>query len=240
MPTERPPDDREVFQPEPEGLEGEEPEEGPQPVGDARLHRRDERLVDLVRLGRHAVQERLRGGDRRAGDVEHADDQEEVHHVEGGGAHLHAGAEVVPEQNRAAGHGDDPEQHAPEDEQQDQRRDEGRDDARKDAAVGVLFVPLRVRGAVEDLEQADDELRIDGDAVHEDEDEYPHARLAGVVLALLAPLVTMLIQMANRCACSRLFSMPGSSRACSSRRISSESMPMAIQLSERMPVGRLG
>ena len=101
-----------------------------------------------------------------------------MHHVEGGGPHLYAGAEVVPEQERAAGHGDDPEQHAPEDEQEDQRCDEGRNDAREDAAVGMLFVPLRVRGPVEYLEQADDELRVDGDAVDEDEDEYPHARPA--------------------------------------------------------------
>ena len=64
-------DDREVFQPESEGFQGEEGEERPQPVGDARLHGRDQGLVDLVGLGGHAVQERAGGSDGRPRNIEH-------------------------------------------------------------------------------------------------------------------------------------------------------------------------
>jgi len=171
-------DDREVFQPEPEGFQGEEGEERPQPVGDARLHGRDQGLVDLVGLGGHAVQERAGGRDGRPRNVEHADDKNQVHHVERGGPDLHAGTEVVPQEQRAAGHGDDPEHHAAQDEQQHDGRDEGRDESREHAALGVLLTVLHVRGTVEDLEQADDELRVDGEAVDEDEHEDRHTRPA--------------------------------------------------------------
>ena len=50
----------------------------------------------------------------------------------------------------------------------------------------------------------------------------------------------MLSQTVSLWTCSRLFSMPGSSRACSSLRMYSETRPTAIQLRERMPPGRLG
>ena len=50
----------------------------------------------------------------------------------------------------------------------------------------------------------------------------------------------MLSQTVSLWTCSRLFSMPGSSRACSSLRMYSEIRPAAIQLRERMPPGRLG
>ena len=91
---------------------------------------------------------------------------------------LHAGTEVVPQEQRAAGHGDDPEHHAAQDEQQHDGRDEGRDESREHAALGVLLTVLHVRGTVEDLEQADDELRVDGEAVDEDEHEDRHTRPA--------------------------------------------------------------
>lgn len=42
----------------------------------------------------------------------------------------------------------------------------------------VLLTVLHVRGTVEDLEQADDELRVDGEAVDEDEHEDRHTRPA--------------------------------------------------------------
>ena len=45
---EAPGDDREVFQSEPKGLQGKEGEERPPPVGDARLHGRDQGFVDFV------------------------------------------------------------------------------------------------------------------------------------------------------------------------------------------------
>ena len=62
-----------------------------------------------------------------------------MNHVERGGADLHAGAEVMQQEQRPAGHGDDPENHAAQDEQQHDGRDEGRDEAGEHAALGVLL-----------------------------------------------------------------------------------------------------
>ena len=125
------------------------------------------------------------------------------------------------------------EHHTTQDEQQHDGRDEGRDESREHAALGVLLTVLHVRGSVEDLEQADDELRVDGEAVDEDEHEDRHTRPADGGDGHAEPD-------GQPVDVQQVVFDAGSSRACSSLRMYSEIRPAAIQLRERMPPGRLG